>query len=108
MRTALESLDRRANSGELTGFDALLGTAPPAPSRALRYNRPPDQYVGKAVYAVDVGGPSGRRGCAGPVKATRTTLAAMKKGLLTRQAQPYVGELHVGDIGVPVAPLLDS
>lgn len=91
--------------------DALLGTGA---SGALR--PPYDKVVrqlnesGKPIYAVDA--PSGLDSDDGSVandaiKATLTTsLAAIKRGLVTERAKPYVGELRVGDIGIPIAQLL--
>ena len=91
--------------------DALLGTgasgALRAPLKGIVYtiNR-----SGKPVYAVDV--PSGLNADDGSVvddaicaKIT-TTLAVAKPGLLVDAAKPYVGELYVADIGVPVEPFL--
>jgi NAD(P)H-hydrate epimerase len=92
-------------------IDALLGTGA---TGALR--SPFDGIVdalnrsGKPVYAVDI--PSGLNADDGSVvrDAVRakltTTLAVAKLGLLVDEAKPYVGELYVADIGVPVEPFL--
>lgn len=91
--------------------DALLGTGasgalrPPFDGIAVALNRSK-----KPIYAVDV--PSGLNADDGTVandavRATlTTTLAVAKTGLLTDAAKPYVGELYVADIGVPVEPFL--
>ncbi len=91
--------------------DALLGTGaigalrPPFDGMVAALNR-----SGKPVYAVDI--PSGLNADDGSVAtdATRakltTTLAVAKPGLLLDVAKPYVGELYVADIGVPVEPFL--
>lgn len=90
--------------------DAMLGTGA---SGALR--APYDKIVaminasGKPIYSVDV--PTGLNAddatvTTDAVKATlTTTLAALKPGLMKDEAKEYVGELHMGDIGVPVEPL---
>ena len=92
--------------------DALLGTGVAGVLRS-----PYDKLVsainasGKPTFAVDV--PSGLNADDGSVpteavKATITvTLATIKVGLLADQSKPYVGELHVGDIGAPIELLLD-
>ncbi|MBQ8363878.1 MAG: hypothetical protein IJX36_08145, partial [Thermoguttaceae bacterium] len=91
--------------------DALLGTGSTGALRA-----PFDGIVaalnrsGKPIYAVDI--PSGLNADDGSVAtdAVRakltTTLAVVKPGLLLDVAKPYVGELYVADIGVPVEPFL--
>ena len=91
--------------------DALLGTGAIGALRS-----PFDGIVaalnrsGKPIYAVDI--PSGLNADDGSVAtdATRakltTTLAVAKPGLLLDVAKPYVGELYVADIGVPVEPFL--
>lgn len=86
--------------------DALLGTGFTGPLRVLTY----DAIVGMnasrvPVLAVDI--PSGLDSDTGrapdvAAKARWTvTMAAPKKGLLTRHAKPYVGKLIVADIGIP-------
>ena len=113
--TSSEARQRLADSLEWTDWivDALLGTGAVGPLRA-----PYDEVVPllnaarKPIYAIDV--PSGLNADDGSVatdaiKATlTTTLAAMKIGLLKEQAKPYVGDIHVGDVGVPITPLLDD
>ena len=91
--------------------DALLGTGATGALRAPfggivdALNR-----SGKPVYAVDI--PSGLNADDGSIAtdAVRakltTTLAVAKPGLLKETAKPYVGELYVADIGVPVEPFL--
>ena len=93
--------------------DALLGTGAAGALRA-----PYDKLVssinasGKPTFSVDV--PSGLNADDGSVsteavKATITvTLAAVKVGLLAERSKPYVGELHVGDIGAPIELLLNK
>ncbi len=92
--------------------DALLGTGI---TGALR--SPYDQVIpminsaGKPVFSIDV--PSGLNVDDGSVvtdaiKATITvTLATMKAGLLTDNAQKYVGKLFVGDIGISLTQILN-
>ncbi len=87
--------------------DALLGTGACGPLRP-----PYDLFVReinrakKPVFAVDI--PSGLDGDTGQieteaVRATVTcTLAAYKKGLLQETAQPYIGQLELADIGIPL------
>ncbi len=91
--------------------DALLGTGATGALRApfagivAALNR-----SGKPVYAVDI--PSGLNADDGTVESDAvrakltTTLAVAKPGLLLESAKPYVGELYVADIGVPVEPFL--
>lgn len=91
--------------------DALLGTGATGALRA-----PFDGIVaalnrsGKPIYAVDI--PSGLNADDGSVASDAvcakltTTLAVAKPGLLLDEATPYVGELYVADIGVPVEPFL--
>lgn len=91
--------------------DALLGTGATGSLRT-----PFDGIVAalnrsnKPIYAVDI--PSGLNADDGTVAtdAVRakltTTLAVAKTGLLLEAAKPYVGELYVADIGVPVEPFL--
>ncbi|MBR4834568.1 MAG: NAD(P)H-hydrate epimerase [Thermoguttaceae bacterium] len=91
--------------------DALLGTGAVG---ALRF--PFEGIVDalnrskKPVYAVDV--PSGLNADDGTVASVAvrarltTTLAVAKPGLLFDAAKPFVGELYVADIGVPVEPFL--
>ncbi len=91
--------------------DALLGTGATGVLRA-----PFDGIVaalnrsGKPIYAVDI--PSGLNADDGSVAtdAVRakltTTLAVAKPGLLLDATKPYVGELYVADIGVPVERFL--
>ena len=93
--------------------DALLGTGAFGTLRS-----PYDQFVsainasGKPTFAVDV--PSGLNADDGSIStdavkaAITVTLAAVKVGLLADRSKPYVGELHVGDIGVPIDILLDK
>lgn len=86
--------------------DALLGTG------AQGEPRPPLAKViqqinasDTSVFAVDL--PSGLDCDSGEaadntVRADHTcTFAAIKPGFLLPKAQPYVGELHVADIGIP-------
>ncbi|MBP3558666.1 MAG: NAD(P)H-hydrate epimerase [Thermoguttaceae bacterium] len=91
--------------------DALLGTGangalrPPFDGIVAALNR-----SGKLIYAVDI--PSGLNADDGSVASDAvrakltTTLAVAKPGLLLDSAKPYVGELYVADIGVPVEPFL--
>ena len=92
--------------------DAILGTGASGPLRS-----PYDVVAqtlnssGKPIYSIDL--PSGVNaddGSADPnairAKLT-TTLAVAKTGLITEKAREYVGELFIGDIGVPISPLLE-
>ena len=92
--------------------DAILGSGASGPLRS-----PYDVVAqtlnssGKPIYSIDL--PSGVNaddGSADPnairAKLT-TTLAVAKTGLITEKAREYVGELFIGDIGVPISPLLE-
>ena len=92
--------------------DAILGTGASGPLRS-----PYDVVAqtlnssGKPIYSIDL--PSGVNaddGSADPnairAKLT-TTLAVAKTGLITEKAREYVGELFIGDIGVPISSLLE-
>jgi NAD(P)H-hydrate epimerase len=61
--------------------------------------------AGRPVLALDIpSGLDGTRGIAGEpcIRASATlTLALPKTGLLVPDARPYVGDLYLGDIGVP-------
>ncbi len=104
-----ETLDRLVNSMSKADWivDALLGTG------ALSELREPYLTVvrqinrsGKPVFSVDI--PTGLNGDSGLVTgdavraAVTCTLAGIKKGLLMKSAQEYVGRLETGDIGVSV------
>ena len=90
-------------------IDALLGTglARPVegPLAALITAATALKHAGVRILAVDI--PSGLDADTGEIlgialPADRTlTLAAAKPGLLRLEAQPYVGELTIADIGVP-------
>ncbi|MBQ9875320.1 MAG: NAD(P)H-hydrate epimerase [Thermoguttaceae bacterium] len=93
--------------------DALLGTGAKGALRS-----PYDKLVSlinnsnKPVCAIDV--PSGLNPSDGSVSSDAVrakmtaTLAANKTGLALESAKDYVGELFVGDIGVPVEPFLED
>jgi hydroxyethylthiazole kinase-like uncharacterized protein yjeF len=93
--------------------DALLGTGAVGPLR-----NPYDQIVpllnqsGKPIFSIDV--PSGLSADDGSVytdavKAKLTVaLAVSKIGLTLECAKRYVGELHIGDIGIPIKPFIDN
>jgi len=97
-------IDKMKNSHII--IDALLGTGTtgklrePYKTLIQRIN----QSKG-TVLAVDI--PSGLNGDTGEVEneaiyaKTTVTMAYAKKGLLTKQAQPYVGKLIIADIGFP-------
>lgn len=107
---AFDRLDRELAQADWA-VDALLGTGAVGPLRV-----PFDGIVDalnrskKPIYAVDI--PSGLNADDGTVEtdAVRarltTTLAVAKPGLLLDAAKPFVGELYVADIGVPVEPFL--
>ncbi len=91
-------------------IDALLGTgqtrpvAPPMDSAIGWINA--RHAAGTPVLAVDI--PTGLDCDSGEplggsvIRATRTvTLAGMKKGFVNQRAGEFVGEISVGDIGVP-------
>jgi NAD(P)H-hydrate epimerase len=93
-------------SGAAWIVDALLGTGTTGPPRP-----PLDGVIrrvnahGAPIVAVDI--PSGldcdTGAAAEPtIRAAHTcTFVAAKPGLLVAEARPYVGELHVLDIGIP-------
>ncbi|WP_308620083.1 NAD(P)H-hydrate dehydratase [uncultured Desulfovibrio sp.] len=93
--------------------DGLLGTGfsgalrPDAHAAIERVNALSRRIPGCFVLAVDI--PSGLDAVSGlpspvAVRAHATvTLAAAKPGLVLPCAQPWVGALHVGDIGIPAA-----
>lgn len=109
---ALESLKKKLEWCDWI-VDALLGSGAYG---ALR--TPFDQIIpilnasSKPIYAVDI--PSGLNADTGEVVSDAvkaqftTTLATLKIGLLAEKAKEYVGELFVGDIGVPITPFLDK
>ncbi|NLE36922.1 MAG: NAD(P)H-hydrate epimerase [Pirellulaceae bacterium] len=93
-------------SGAAWIVDALLGTG------AQGEPRPPldgviDQINGAVAPKLAVDLPSGLdcdtgKPASHTVRAAHTcTFAAIKPGLLAPQAKPYVGELHLVDIGTP-------
>lgn len=91
--------------------DALLGTG--AKSRPDSIYNVVISIINeskKPIYSIDA--PSGLDSDTGEaefeaVRATlTTTLAVVKKGLVTENAKQYVGELHLGGIGIPVEQLL--
>ncbi len=91
--------------------DGLLGTGTIGALKS-----PYDQVVpilnasGKPIFSIDV--PSGLNADDGTtssdvIRATLTvSLATNKVGLTTENAKEYVGELHIGDIGIPIEPFL--
>lgn len=91
--------------------DGLLGTGfsgalrPDAQAAIERVNALSERLPGTFVLAVDI--PSGLNATSGrpspvAVRAHATvSLAAAKPGLVLPHAAPWVGELHVGDIGMP-------
>lgn len=93
--------------------DGLLGTGfsgalrPDAQAVIERINALSRRIHGCFVLAVDI--PSGLDAVSGlpspvAVRAHATvTLAAAKPGLVLPEARPWVGTLHVGDIGIPAA-----
>lgn len=91
--------------------DALLGTGAKSRPDSI-YNNVISSIneSKKPIYSIDV--PSGLDSDTGEaefeaVRATlTTTLAVVKKGLVTENAKQYVGELHLGGIGIPVEQLL--
>jgi NAD(P)H-hydrate epimerase len=105
-----DDLDWKALHGELSGaewiVDALYGTGLQGPIRP-----PLDQVVEainaskRRILAVDL--PSGLdcdtgRPLGATIKATHTaTLVARKKGFAQPEAQPWLGQVHVVEIGVP-------
>jgi NAD(P)H-hydrate epimerase len=104
------SLDETKLSAELTGadwvVDALFGSGLQGVVRA-----PFDRVIGVInetavrVLAVDI--PSGLDADTGrplgvAIRARHTaTIAAPKKGFLEPEARPYLGQLHVIDMGIP-------
>jgi NAD(P)H-hydrate epimerase len=107
-----EAWDRKALKLDLTTsewiVDALFGTGLVGPVRP-----PFDEIIGlinnssARVLAVDI--PSGLNCNTGEpmgatIRAERTaTLVAMKKGFTAAAAQPWLGTVHVVDIGLPPA-----
>ena len=90
--------------------DALLGTGIHGAIRPP-FDRiiPMLNHSGRPVFSVDL--PSGLDADTGSAElavraAVTCTLAAKKPGLLLPAAQEFVGKLYVGDIGIPVEPLL--
>lgn len=93
--------------------DGLLGTGfsgtlrPDAHAAIERVNSLSRRIPGCFVLAVDI--PSGLDAASGlpspvAVRAHATVaLAAAKPGLVLPEARPWVGALHVGDIGIPAA-----
>lgn len=93
--------------------DGLLGTGfsgtlrPDAHAAIERVNALSRRIPGCFVLAVDI--PSGLDAVSGlpspvAVRAHATVaLAAAKPGLVLPEARPWVGALHVGDIGIPAA-----
>lgn len=112
LRPALTRLCPRGGSPSII-VDCLLGTglsrAPDAPCEraidAMNQLAAPASPNGTILIAADV--PSGLDAQTGTplghtVRAAITvTFAALKPGLLTLEAQEYVGEIVVADIGVP-------
>lgn len=92
--------------------DGLLGTGfsgtlrPDAQAAIQQVNILAERLPGSFVLAVDI--PSGLDAVNGrpspvAVRANATvSLAAAKPGLVLPEAAPFVGALHVGDIGLPV------
>lgn len=91
--------------------DALLGTGAKSRPNSI-YGIVISSINGskKPIYSIDV--PSGLDSDSGATdsEAVRasltTTLAVVKKGLVTENAKQYLGELHLGGIGIPVEKLL--
>lgn len=90
-------------------IDALFGTGLTGPitgiAASLINHINTQRSQGSLVLAVDV--PSGLNAQTGsrisePIIADRTvTFAALKEGYRTIEAQPYLGEIHLAQIGIP-------
>jgi NAD(P)H-hydrate epimerase len=94
-------------------IDAILGTGTHGHLRVPAYDAIASMNASKRpIVAVDL--PSGLDPDTGRVldiaiRARLTvTMAAPKKGLLLRSARPYVGKVHIADIGIPLNLLSGS
>ena len=110
--TSNDEIARFASRGNWL-VDALLGVGfrgelRPSIARAVRFLNSDE----RPIYAVDV--PTGfdaDRGVPGEpcVRAKMTTtLGSLKRGLIAPGAEEFVGELFVGELGVPLERLVDE